>query len=118
MSKKFNNTLGDALREYWVNYAGWGRATRSEYWWAVLFYSFITANILGMLSLTLQLLWSLIVLVPGFCLAVRRLHDTGRSAWNYLWSFLPVIGWIVLIIFLCQKGSTTKNKYGPARLKK
>lgn len=118
MSKKFNNTLGDALREYWVNYTGFGRATRSEYWWAVLFYGFIAGNILGMLSSTLQLLWSLIVLVPSFCLAVRRLHDTGRSAWNYLWTFLPVIGWIVLIIFLCQKGSTTKNKYGPARLKK
>jgi uncharacterized membrane protein YhaH (DUF805 family) len=118
MNKKFNNTLGDALREYWVNYIGWGRATRSEYWWAVLFYGVITGNVLGMLSSTLQSLWSLIILVPSFCLAVRRLHDTGRSAWNYLWVLLPVIGWIVLIIFLCQKGSTTKNKYGPARLKK
>ena len=118
MKNKFNNTLGDALREYWVNYIGWGRATRSEYWWAVLFYGILASNALSIVSLDLQLLWGLVILVPNFCLLARRLHDTGRSMWNYCWVLLPFVGWIILLVFLCQKGSISKNQYGPARLKK
>ena len=114
MTKKFNNTLTDALREYWVNYVGWGRATRSEYWFAVLFYNIIIPSAVLLLSPT----WFLVTLVPSFCIRARRLHDTGRSNWNICWYLLPIIGWIILLVYLCQKGSTTANKYGPARLKK
>ena len=116
MSKKFNNTLSDALTEYWVNYVGWGRATRAEYCWAALFYNFLAMSV--MMVLGLDFLWQLACIVPSFCLTARRLHDTGRSNWNICWGFLPIIGWIILLVFLCQKGSTTANKFGPARLKK
>lgn len=118
MKNKFNNTLGDALREYWVNYVGWGRATRSEYWWAVLFYGVLVGNILSVVLPELYTLWVLITLVPSFCVVARRLHDTGRSMWNYCWVLLPFVGWIIFLVFLCQKGSVSKNQYGPARLKK
>ncbi|MBR6685309.1 MAG: DUF805 domain-containing protein [Alphaproteobacteria bacterium] len=116
MSKKFNNTLSDALTEYWVNYVGWGRATRAEYWWVFLFYNILAMSV--MIGLGLDFLWQLACIVPSFCLTARRLHDTGRSNWNICWGLLPIVGWIILLVFLCQKGSTTANKFGPARLKK
>ena len=119
MSKKFNNTLKDALTEYWVNYVGWGRATRAEYWWAVLFYSVLAGGVMEIVSPNLlSPLWTMATLVPGICLAARRLHDTGRSYWNICWALLPFVGWIILLVFMCQKGSTNTNKFGPARLKK
>ena len=116
MSKKFQNTLADALSEFWINYIGWGRATRSEYWFAYLFYGILAAWVAMFLGL--GDLWALATIVPFFCVGARRLHDTGRSNWNICWSFLPIVGWIILLVYLCQKGSTTANKYGPARLKK
>ena len=118
MSKKFNNTLEDALVGYWKNYVGWGRAPRSEYWWCVLFYGFLASNILGLVSYGLSLIWFYATIVPGFCLVARRLHDTGRSNWNVCWMLLPIVGWIIMIIYLTQKGSTKTNAFGPARLKK
>ncbi len=118
MAKKFNNTLGDALTEYWVNYIGWGRATRSEYWWAILFYNLLLGNVLFWGAPGVSSLWSLATIVPNFCLLARRLHDTNRSAWNMCWAFFPIVGWIIMLVFLCQPGGTTKNRFGPARLKK
>lgn len=110
---KFKNTLGDALTGFWTNYVGWGRATRSEYWWVVLFY-----NIIGSAILTpiVGMLWSLATLVPGFTLGARRLHDTGRSNWNILWCLLPIVGWIILIVYLCQPGEKKANKWGAPRI--
>lgn len=116
MVKKFNNTLEDALVGFWHNYIGWGRATRAEYWWAALFYGLICSTLAEAFGLANW--WLYVTLVPSFCLFARRLHDTGRSNWNMCWHLLPIIGQIILLVFMCQKGSTTKNKYGPARLKK
>lgn len=117
MAKKFENSISDALIGYWENYTGWGRATRTEYWMCILVYGLCVSQILS-LSPLLSLIWLLVTIVPGFCLLARRLHDTGRSNWNYLWILLPVIGWVIILVFLCQKGDTKANKYGPARLKK
>ncbi len=47
-----------------------------------------------------------------FSVAVRRLHDTGRSAWNLLWLFLPFIGYIILLVYYCQDSQAGTNKYG------
>lgn len=115
MAKKFKNTISDALIGYWTNYCGWGRATRSEYWWCILVYGMVMElmEVLG-----LGLIWSIVTIVPSICLGARRLHDTGRSYWNMCWALLPIIGWIVLLVYVCQKGQVTKNQYGPARLKK
>jgi uncharacterized membrane protein YhaH (DUF805 family) len=110
---KFENSLKDALVNYWVDFFGWGRATRAEYWWVVLFY-----NIIGSAVLTpiVGILWSLATLIPGFTLGARRLHDTGRSNWNILWCFLPIIGWIILLVYLCQPGEKKSNKWGAPRI--
>ena len=56
--EKFDNSLGACLKSYWTNYVGWGRATRSEYWWSVLFYSILVSALLG--NSGLGGLWTLI----------------------------------------------------------
>lgn len=115
--KKFTNSLSDALTLFWADYTGWGRATRSEYWWAYLFYSVFAGIIINVAkSDAIFAIWWICTLIPSFCLGARRLHDTGRSAWNFCWGFLPLIGWIVLIVYLCQPGQTTNNKWGKPRI--
>ena len=57
-------------------------------------------------------LYSLIVLVPGIAVSVRRLHDTGRSGWWLLIGFIPLLGAIVLLFFMAQEGQPGPNQYG------
>jgi uncharacterized membrane protein YhaH (DUF805 family) len=80
-----------------------GRATRSEYWWFVLFIVLVGLAA-SIVSNTLSGLFSLATLLPQIAAATRRLHDTNRSGWWQLIVLVPVIGWIVLIVFLAQEG--------------
>ena len=101
-----------------------GRARRQEYWLFVLF-NFIASTILkfiagALISMTglavlaiIPLLYSLAVLIPGFAVLFRRLHDTGRSGWWWLIGFIPLIGIIVLIVFCCLDSQPGDNQYGP-----
>ncbi|MBD5329024.1 MAG: DUF805 domain-containing protein [Bacteroides sp.] len=115
----------DAVKRAFNNYCCFtGRASRSEYWWFCLF-NLIVSWVLGVfcgiifgqdnLSVTYYIsgLWNLAVLLPSFGLLFRRLHDTGRSGWNWCWSFLPVVGWIILLVYLCQDSQMQDNQYGP-----
>ncbi|MGR3220105.1 MAG: DUF805 domain-containing protein, partial [Candidatus Anammoxibacter sp.] len=54
----------------------------------------------------------LVLLVPSISIAARRLHDTGRTGWWQLIALIPLIGTIVLIVFLAQD-SHSENSYGP-----
>lgn len=100
------------------NYVGFsGRARRQEYWMFALF-SFVISialsivdNILG--TSILGPIYSLAVLLPTLAVAFRRLHDTGRSAWWLLLGLIPLIGFIVLIVFAATEGEQGDNKYGP-----
>ena len=58
-------------------------------------------------------LYSLAVLLPSLGVGVRRLHDTGRSGWWLLIGIIPLIGWIVLTVFLATDGERQPNAYGP-----
>lgn len=58
-------------------------------------------------------LYSLGVFLPGLAVAVRRLHDTGRSGWWLLVGFLPVIGLIVLLVFMVLDSEEGTNDHGP-----
>jgi hypothetical protein len=53
------------------------------------------------------------VLLPSLGVGIRRLHDTNRTGWWYLLVFIPVIGWIVLIVFLATASDPGPNNYGP-----
>lgn len=123
---QYQVSFSDAVRRaLTVNYCNFqGRASRSEFWWFFLF-----SNIVGCIisplylysgSSTLSLIFgilyyaiSLYFLLPSLGLLVRRLHDTSRSAGNLLWWLLPVIGWIVLIVYLVQDSTPSANEYGP-----
>ncbi len=105
------------------NYANFeGRARRSEYWYYVLFNFIITLSawILSFILFFLGgfLLWFIIgafglaTLIPSLAAQVRRLHDTGKSGWWILISFIP-FGAIVLLIFYCTEGDHGSNEYGP-----
>lgn len=52
------------------------------------------------------------MIIPFITVTVRRLHDVGRSGWWWWLHFIPLIGTIVLIIFLVGE-SQGPNQYGP-----
>lgn len=55
---------------------------------------------------------SLVFLIPSLSVSVRRLHDVDHSAWWLLLIFLPIIGWIVLIVWNCTEGTAGPNRFG------
>ena len=94
----------EAVKVCFNKYADFnGRAGRPEYWW---FFLFIAAGslLLTSVSSTLGALFSLATLVPSIAAATRRLHDTQRSGWWQLVAIVPLVGWVVLIVFLAQEG--------------
>ncbi|WP_462408554.1 DUF805 domain-containing protein [Neobacillus sp. Marseille-QA0830] len=101
------------------NYTGFsGRASRQEYWMFTLF-NFIFAAAIGFveglfdLPQFLSALYTLAVLLPSLAVGIRRLHDTGKSGWWLLISLIPLVGGIVLLVFMCQDSYPNDNKYGP-----
>jgi len=104
-----------------------GRARRKEYWYFALFnilISILLGIIDGIIIVSsgldpntsigfLGLIYSLAVLIPGIAVSVRRLHDTERTGWWILINLIPIIGWIIFIIFAIQDSSPGENKYGP-----
>ncbi|MDA8259800.1 MAG: DUF805 domain-containing protein [Betaproteobacteria bacterium] len=96
-------TFGESIKTCFSKYAEFnGRASRSEFWWWFLFTFLVSAGA-GMVSETLSGLFSLAVLLPGLAVGARRLHDTDRSAWFLLLWFIPIIGWIVLLVWAVQE---------------
>ncbi|MNW48585.1 Inner membrane protein YhaH [compost metagenome] len=102
------------------NYVGFqGRARRKEYWMFVLF-NIIAAFVLGFIGglinqsfgLILGYVYGLAVLLPSLAVAVRRLHDTGRSGWMLLLSLIPLVGSIIVLVFLCMDSEVSDNRYG------
>ncbi len=63
-------------------------------------------NMNGLLG-GLMMIFYLCVLSPTLAIIVRRLHDVGRSGRNVLWLLLPIIGWCILAVYLCQKSTPT-----------
>src|SRR3954468_7338693 len=101
-----------------------GRARRKEYWMFFLFNLIITFvlilidSLMGTISPQSGLgllsgLYSLAVLIPSIAVTIRRLHDTGRSGWWILISLVPVLGGIVLLIFMVLDSEPGANQYGP-----
>ena len=132
--------FGAAIKRFFKKYATFsGRASRGEYWWVTLFNFLVTAVLYafvlpgtiaaataassaggapqlgagyyvgnGLLSL-----WGLATLVPSIAVAVRRLHDTGRSGWFYLLGLIPLVGPIILIVFFASATKPEAERYGP-----
>lgn len=106
-------TMGftDAIKAVFSKYATFeGRARRSEYWYWALF-CFIIGLLIGWIPV-IGWLVSLALLVPGIAVAVRRLHDMGKSGWFYLLILIPLIGSIILIVMFCQDSQPGENEWG------
>lgn len=87
-----------------------GRASRSEFWWFFLFQTLVSFALM-MVAEKLTIIATLALLVPYLASAVRRLHDTGRSGWWLLLSFVPLIN-LVFFYFLVSSGDEGQNEYG------
>jgi uncharacterized membrane protein YhaH (DUF805 family) len=100
------------------NYAVFsGRAHRTEYW------SFVIINFIIMFLLEffegvvwdariLSGIYSLFITLPSLAVLVRRLHDTDRSGWWAFILFIPIIGFLIILIFTIQDGTPGINRYG------
>lgn len=103
-------TFGQAVQRFFQKYTQFrGRASRSEYWWFFLFnlivgfvLDFLRAEVSGGFGL-LSALYGLAVIVPELALNARRLHDTNRSGWWQLLILIPIIGWIILLVWYIQQ---------------
>jgi len=109
-----------------------GRSRRKEYWMFALFNLLVSAFI-GLVALLLYTLdwseeammtvmgplmvagviYSVIALIPGIAVTIRRLHDTDRSGWNILWGLVPAIGGFILLYFYVTEGTQGQNRFGP-----
>lgn len=112
-------TFGQAVGHCFANYATTdGRASRSEYWYWVLFD--VVAGVIfgvvdGMLAINaLSIVYDLAVFLPSLAVSVRRLHDIDRSGYWAALSLVPILGWIVLIFWACTPGTPGPNSYGRA----
>ncbi len=109
----------NAMRQYAVFS---GRATRSQYW----LFSLILFGILACALMIDQVfgdtttdepagvftgLVYLAHLVPSIAVGVRRLHDTDRSGWWLLAVFVPLIGQLAVLIFMCLPSSPGRNRF-------
>ena len=119
-------TFIEAIKSGYQGYVGFsGRSRRSAYWYWVL-YQIIAQVVLGLVfgggervdggfvynANMVANLWSLAHFLPGLALGIRRLHDTDRSGWWTLLVLIPLVGWIVLIVFAAQKGTAGANRFG------
>ncbi|MFJ8793211.1 DUF805 domain-containing protein [Streptomyces sp. NPDC102462] len=93
-----------------------GRARRKEYWMFALV-NVVIAIVLAIVDAILgnqilSLIYTLAILLPGLGVSVRRLHDTGRTGWWLLIGIIPVVGFIVLLVFTVSEGTRGQNAYG------
>jgi len=94
-----------------------GRSRRKEFWFFVLFNMIITYGV----GIVESIIWdfpilstivSLGLVVPGLAVSVRRLHDIGKSGWNILFAIIPIVGFILLIVWYAKDGEPGDNKWG------
>jgi len=114
-----------AIKTCFAKYATFaGRARRPEYWYFSLF-----LGICGMATVMLDmfifptskfgpltLIFQLAVLLPHIAVTARRLHDIDKSGWWLLLYLIPIIGFIILIIWMCKAGTPSANRFGEAQL--
>ena len=113
--------FGEAVQSVFSKYATFsGRARRSEYWYFFLFNVIVTVVLRTLYSATnstiftaLLLLSGIVTLVPSMAVFWRRMHDIGRSGAYYFFVLIPLVGWILLLVWMCQASQPGANQYGP-----
>jgi len=113
-----------AVKRVFTRYIGFkGRASRSEFWWWILFtllVQFVTQIIDTSLfgagpeaGAPLSIIVSLGLVLPNIAVAMRRLHDIGRTGWWLLIGLVPIAGLLVLLYFYVQPSEEAPNAFGP-----
>tara|TARA_B100000945_G_C20120695_1_gene474680 strand:- start:266 stop:640 length:375 start_codon:yes stop_codon:yes gene_type:complete len=113
----FTESISICIKKYFVFE---GRASRSEYWWFQLIVSpsYLISEIVESEISYFFLGITLFTLIPAISAGVRRLHDTNKSGFFILISFIPFIGGLVLLFFFITEGTKGKNRFGPDPLKR
>lgn len=112
-------TFSEAVKDGFDHYTKFdGRAARPAYWWWFLFGVLVAigANIIDAILGTwgvINGLAALALLLPGLSVSIRRLHDTDHTGWWILIGLIPIIGFIVLLIFYLRDSDPGENRYGP-----
>ena len=114
-------TFKEAIVKVLTNYANFsGRASRSEYWFFSLFnfvvamaFSLLTAVTEASFFSVLAALFSLAMFIPSLAVTWRRLHDIGKSGDCYFIALVPLVGAILLLIWLATDSQSGENAYGP-----
>ena len=113
--------LGGAIARCFRRYADFtGRAPRSEYWFWHLFYWLVFVVCVSIdgflwsrgLAPVLTIIAMFVLLLPTLAGTVRRLHDTDHSGWMIFITLVPLIGSIVFLVFMCQRGTAGANRFG------
>lgn len=114
--------FGTAVQQALIHYADFeGRASRSAYWWFILFLLLVKLISLWLLSSFLPFarasfyseLLSLIFFLPSLSVTARRLHDVGKSGWMLLLPF-TIIGIIPFLYWMLKPSDEGRNAYGDA----
>jgi uncharacterized membrane protein YhaH (DUF805 family) len=110
----FTESVSVCFKKYFVFE---GRASRSEYWWFQLIVApaYIIFEITDSESSPVSFLFlviTLLTLIPAISVGVRRLHDTNKSGFYLLLSFIPFIGGLIVLFFLIVQGTKGKNRFG------
>jgi uncharacterized membrane protein YhaH (DUF805 family) len=107
-----------------------GRSRRKEYWMFILFVVIVEVILYAamfagadlstgqlsagaMVPLLILMVFALGIFIPSLAVIVRRLHDQDKSGWMFLLVFIPLVGPIILIVFMCIEGTRGPNRYGP-----
>ena len=117
-----NMTFYQAVAKCLRKYATFkGRASRSEYWWFAAFLflfqwplaltTYDADRFIRFLSIIYFVL-VLVFIIPNMAVFTRRLHDTGKSGWSWLLLLIPVVGWIIVFVWLTREGDLGPNSYG------
>lgn len=112
-----------------------GRSKRSEYWYFWLFNLCLSIVVVSVCSLffipdieegseagiiaaviiwCIYCLYLLASLIPSLAVTCRRLHDTNRSGACIFINLIPVVGAIILLIWLWEQSTYGDNAYGPS----
>ncbi|WP_233269949.1 DUF805 domain-containing protein [Polaribacter sp. L3A8] len=100
-----------------------GRARREEFWMfqlfnflAIIVIMIVFGGIAALLEtpsiLFISYIYILGIIIPSLALAVRRIHDTGKSGWFYLVSLIPLVGSIWLLVIYYTDSQNGTNKWG------
>ncbi len=100
--------FGQAIKICFSKYADFnGRAPRAEFWWFQLF-----AFILSCIPIVCFIAW-IGLLLPQLAVTWRRLHDIGKGGGWYFIFLIPIVGWILLLVWECKEGEPHPNRFGP-----